>query len=164
MTVTLLSNTETQWARLLWLKRQIDSFFPQLCIWAWIWKRNNFSKRSGAIYKWISFTLHCFIKVFVLTQDWTQLVEPIHIPLFFYKTISPPFSHTKALCGISMFPGATSVTDWPVVLFFFYFLSATNLLLSHWLEQSAKGSCTAEDKLCLRCHAALLFSDENSQN
>ena len=47
-------------------------------------------------------------------SDWTQLNDPIHIPDFFTRQCFP-FSQTQK-SKISMFSGATSVTDW--ALFF----------------------------------------------
>lgn len=76
-------------------------------------KQEQFLQRPGAIYKWISLTLDCFIKRFWL--DRTQLNDPIHIPAFFTRQCFP-FSQ-KQKSKISMFSGATRVTDW--VSFFF---------------------------------------------
>lgn len=74
-------------------------------------------------------------------SDWTQLNDPIHIPDFFKRQCFP-FSQTQK-SKISMFSGATSVTDWA-----FCFLPATSLLLGHRLEQNDTGKslCSFKDK------------------
>lgn len=71
--------------------------------------------------------------------DWTQLNDPIHIPDFFTRQCFP-FSHIQK-SKISMFSGATSVTDWA-------FFCATNLLLGYHLEQNDTGKslCSFKDK------------------
>lgn len=76
-------------------------------------KKEQFLQRLGAIYKWISFTRDCFIKR--ICPDWTQLNDPIHIPDFFTRQCFP-FSQTQK-SKISMFSGATSVTDWAFSFF-----------------------------------------------
>lgn len=62
------------------------------------------------------------------TADWSY---PYSADL--YMTMFFPFSPTQH-CYISMFSGATSVTDWTCL-----FPSATNLLLGHHVEHSGSG-------------------------
>lgn len=73
-------------------------------------------------------------------SDWTQLNDLIHIPDFFTRQCFS-FSQTQK-SKISMFSGATSVTDWA------FSFSATNLLLGYRLEQNdtGKNSCSFTDK------------------
>lgn len=103
-------------------------------------KQEQFLQRLGAIYKWISLTLNCFIKRFWL--DRTQLNDPIHIPAFFTRRCFP-FSQ-KQKSKISMFSGATRVTDW---VFF------SPLLLGYQLEQNDTGKSFFKEKRDpLHCH------------
>lgn len=65
-------------------------------------------------------------------SDWTQLNDPIHIPDFFTRQCFP-FSRTQK-SKISMFSGATSVTDWA---FFFCHQPLVRLPTGtkwHWKE------------------------------
>lgn len=65
-------------------------------------------------------------------SDWTQLNDPIHIPKFFTRQ-GFPFSPTRK-SKISMFSGATSVTDWA---FFFCHQPLVRLLTgtkTQWKE------------------------------
>lgn len=73
-------------------------------------------------------------------SDWTQLNDSIHIPDFFTRRCFS-FCQTEK-SKISMFSGATSVTDWP------FFFSCHQPLVSlatgtkwHW-----KSLCSLEDK------------------
>lgn len=94
----------------------------------------------SAICNWISFTLDCSLKAFVLTQiEHTWMILSIFPTLlqdnvFHFSQMEEPH--------ISMFPAATNVSDWP-----FYFC-ATNLLLGHKVEQSDNGRslCSVKGK------------------
>jgi len=92
------------------IKSLKQSVLCQFRIQTCLWKRSNFYQRSGAIYKWISFMLDCFVKAFVLTQiEYTSVI----LSIFLTSSLEDNVFHfvKQRTPKISMFSGATSVTD-----------------------------------------------------
>lgn len=102
-------------------------------------KKAQFLQRWGAIYKWISFMLDCFIKAFVLTQ-----IEHTWVILSIFPTSLPDNVFHFQRERSRKFP-CSQVQQ---VLLIGAFFSATNLLLGYQLEQSDTGKslCSFKDK------------------
>ena len=102
-------------------------------------KKEQFLQRSGTIYKWISFTVDCFIKEFVLTQiEHSWMILSI-FPTSLQDNVFHFLKHRSL-----KFP-CSQVQQ---VLLIGPFFPATNLLLGYRLEPNDTGrnSCSFKDK------------------
>lgn len=99
-------------------------------------EKEQFLQRSGAIYKWISFTLHCLIRRIVLTEHSWMILSIFltslqDIVFHFLEQRSPKFPCSQVQQVLLIGP--------------FVFFSCHDLLLGYQLEQNDTGKDSFED-------------------
>lgn len=104
------------------------------------WKKKEFFPKIGCNLQMNFLHARLLHKSICPDSDWTQLNDSIHIPDFFTRQCFS-FSQTEK-SKISMFSGATSVTDWP----FFFSCHQPLVRLATGTKWHWKSLCSFEDK------------------